>query len=355
MSVVKRGSVYHYRFMLDGTLHRGSTKETAPGKARQFEAMLITRIRQGQYQAKKAPLLEEFAAEFTRHIDKQLEASQLAPNSVRNYKNGVRLLIGTKIARMRLDQIGTADAAELSFPGGPSNGNMALRTLHRMLSYACELNLLRAAPKINLLEKVGREAVIEPWIEDLLLEFSPDYLADVIAIMLDCGMRPEEVCRMRWEHVHWGRNAILVPKGKSERSRRFVGMTDRMRMRLKAIQNDTEWVFPSDGGKSGKASATGHRVNLTKAWGLMLKAVKIRIKEQGLPALPADLVLYSARHTFATNFLANGGDLSKLMVLMGHASIMTTQKYLHPSTSDAAEVMNRHNRNKAGLRIVKSA
>jgi len=35
------------------------------------------------------------------------------------------------------------------------------------------------------------------------------------------------------------------------------------------------------------------------------------------------------RHSLATNFLANGGDLSTLQKIMRHRSITTTQKYIH--------------------------
>ena len=40
---------------------------------------------------------------------------------------------------------------------------------------------------------------IEPWMERALLEKMEQDVGDVFAIMLDCGMRPEEVMRSRWE------------------------------------------------------------------------------------------------------------------------------------------------------------
>jgi len=40
---------------------------------------------------------------------------------------------------------------------------------------------------------------------------------------------------------------------------------------------------------------------------------------------------------------------------MRHSSIVTTQKYLHPSTADAAEVMDQVNDKRKGLQLVKSA
>jgi len=43
------------------------------------------------------------------------------------------------------------------------------------------------------------------------------------------------------------------------------------------------------------------------------------------------------RHSLATNFLANGGDLSTLQRIMRHKNIATTQKYVHLAMHDVVE------------------
>jgi integrase len=101
----------------------------------------------------------------------------------------------------------------LAFPGGPSNANQASRTLRRMLSYAAEVGILRAVPRFKLREEHTREGTFTRGMETLLLRNASDPLYDVIVVMLDCRMRPEEVMRMRWEHIYWDRNWVLVPLG----------------------------------------------------------------------------------------------------------------------------------------------
>jgi hypothetical protein len=80
--------------------------------------------------------------------------------------------------------------------------------------------------------------------------------------------------------------------------------------------------------------------------------VVAKLAERRLPPVPEGLVLYSARHTGLTNFNAVvGGDQAKVARIAGHSDIRVTQKYLHPSITDAAELMNQHNK-KARLQLV---
>ena len=87
-------------------------------------------------------------------------------------------------------------------------------------------------------------------------------------------------------------------------------------------------------------------------WRNTVTKVKAAVAERRLPPFPEGVVLYSCRHTGATNYLSCvGGDVKKLSNILGHSDIRVTDKYLHPSTADAAEVMNRHNR--ARLQLIK--
>ena len=42
-----------------------------------------------------------------------------------------------------------------------------------------------------------------------------------------------------------------------------------------------------------------------------------------------ELSAHTIRHTFGTHYIANGGNIFSLKEIMGHASITTTQLYVH--------------------------
>jgi integrase len=332
MSVSKRGgNFYHYAFMIDGRRYRGSTKETSLAMAKRFESCMIREIREDRFNLhfRRAPRLSEFAIHFLQYVDDCVGANQLSPNTRRVYKSGWRLLSETRIADWRINKIKTSDAATLKFPCSAWNANMALRALRRILGYACEVRVLQVAPEIRTLKVLGCSMRIRPSVEAKLLEHLPGDAADVFRIILDSGMRPEEVMRMRWENVEWEFSRYFIPHGKTLESRRFVPMADRIVNVLRARQQGSKspWVFPGN-------SKAGHRTTVALSFE----------EARAAAGLDPRIVLYLARHEFATSFLECGGDIGTLQKILGHASITTTQKYLHPDIGLSVDIINRRNR-----------
>jgi integrase len=155
--------------------------------------------------------------------------------------------------------------------------------------------------------------------------------------------------RMRKEDIFWDRSAVLVPYGKSFKSKRYVPLSDRMRTLLRLREfGDSPWIFPS------KRARCGHLTTVHKQWTATVEAVNLALAEQKLPPIPAALVLYCSRHTFGTDMLAEGLNVVEVSKLMGHTDVKTTMKYLHPDTSQAALMVNNRNRPKS-LHLLKVA
>ena len=63
--------------------------------------------------------------------------------------------------------------------------------------------------------------------EKLYLLAASQPLRDVATMMLETGMRPDEVCRIRRENVHLDQGYLFNPFGKTKAARRKVPLTDR--------------------------------------------------------------------------------------------------------------------------------
>jgi integrase len=241
------------------------------------------------------------------------------------YTNGWRLLEGTEVAAMRLSAITRDDADRLPFPGGPGNHNNALRTLRRMLGKAEEWSVIKAAPKIKLMQEQARQRIIDAHIEAKLLPFCKQPLRDVVMIMRDSGMRNQkEVFRMRWEHLDWANDRYFVYESKSPKGRRFVPISPRVRQALLAryVGQKEGWVFPS------KRAKCGHLTTVSKQFE----------KARDSVGLPKDLVLYCARHGFGTEMYRATKNLFAVMNVMGHTAVSTTMKYQHQDIDEVAAV-----------------
>ncbi len=322
MSLHRRGGIYHYDFAIDGRRFRGTTKEKTASRARMIEAALINEAKQQKLNVRRRSLtLTEFSQRFLHWVD----GTRLEPKTKAYYRGGWKMLEATPIAAMRLSHITTDDAGALRFSHSPANANRALRTLRRMLGQAAEWGLIVAAPRVKLLKEEGRSALIDKDMEARLLAVAPQPLRDVAIIVLDTGMRPDEVFRMRWEDFTWDPGMIFVPRGKTKRSRRHLPMSERVIEALQARRNDqTEgWVFPSD-------SACGHTTTVAKAFAKVRDAL----------GLSKEIVLYSGRHSFATKVMGATGDLALVMRALGHSNAQTAMIYQHPSLEIVRSVIN---------------
>jgi integrase len=168
-----------------------------------------------------------------------------------------------------------------------------------------------------------------PESESKLLAVAGQPLRDVLVIMLDTGMRSEEVFRMRWEHVDFRQRLIFNPFGKTKNSRRYVPVSERMleALWLKAAGKTEGWVFPSN-------SKSGHLTTVAKAFSDACKRA----------GLSKSVVLYCARHTFGTYMLSATGNLAAVMKAMGLASAQTAMIYQHPGLDAIRRAVDEKNK-----------
>lgn len=324
----RRGNIWHYDFTIAGRRQRGSTRETSESRARKVESKLIARAEQMGPSAvlRRAPLLSSFVPRFTNWYE---NAPHLSPKTRRYYGVGLRRIMNTDLAGMTLDRITTEEVDSLGLDGSPAWVNQGLRTLRRLLGKAAEWKVIAAAPSIKLVKEQGRELTIDKASEAKLLAVGKQPMRDVLVIIQDTGMRPDEVFRIRIEHIDWSRQVIFNPQGKTRASRRNVPISKRMfeMLMIRCGEKREGWLFPS------KRAAGGHLTTVAKQF-------REARREAGLPE---DLVLYCARHTFGTAVYEATGNLAMVMKVMGHADARTAMHYQHPTLDPIRDAIDQRN------------
>lgn len=145
----------------------------------------------------------------------------------------------------------------------------------------------------------------------------------MILVLLDCGLRLKELTNLRLEDVDFTSCQLLVfGKGRKERLVPFSAPVRRMLLKYlnhrraltneKALWVDDEGIpFTDEGFRSFLARVerrTGVRVHTHKF-----------------------------RHTFASQYIADGGNPAYLQRLLGHTTPIMTNRYVHLVDTDARE------------------
>ena len=148
-------------------------------------------------------------------------------------------------------------------------------------------------------------------------------LKDIARIILDTGMRPDEVFRIEFVHVDFSQRSIFNTFGKTPAARRKLTMTDEVYTILKerAVSASSRYAFPSP-------------TNPGRPIGRVHKAHYGAVDRAGIRPR---FILYDLRHTYASRAVMAGVDLPTLAALLGHTSIQMTMRYVHPAEEHKRE------------------
>jgi integrase len=123
---------------------------------------------------------------------------------------------------------------------------------------------------------------------------------------------------LEWINVNFEHNFITVTthEAKNKKIRRIpINRSLReLLLKLNLTRNGNRYMFENP--KTGKAY-----MDLKRGWQSALESASIQ-----------DMRFHDLRHTFASHFLMNGGDLNTLKEILGHKDITTTSRYLTITT-----------------------
>lgn len=157
-------------------------------------------------------------------------------------------------------------------------------------------------------------------------------LHDMILLSLDIGPRAGELVHIRRESCDPVTGAVRIYKGSRDNDitkggasrllfagQLFPEAREMLRGRLSQPGNGP-YLFPGPDGKARDANG------LNRAMRRIMEKLKFN---EGVDDPRNTVVWHTLRHTYATKMLEAGTDIYTLKELMGHASVTTTEIYLH--------------------------
>lgn len=157
----------------------------------------------------------------------------------------------------------------------------------------------------------------------------PGAVRTILALLPRTGLRIGEACSLRLSGVEQrGNTTLLRFRGKGDKER-IVPLTTAAKAALNEYLEAThlpdDYLFPG----MLKGHLTPEAVRKTMR----------RLRGQA-PAL-GEITPHVLRHTWATGALRAGVDLRTVQAAMGHSSVNTTMRYLHPDTDMLVAAMER--------------
>jgi integrase len=222
----------------------------------------------------------------------------------------------------------------------PATVNRELACLRAMFNHAIKGDV----PLRNPISKTAAKVLREDNEQTRVLTYDEQvkYLAkasptlwDVATLMLETGMRPEEVYRIRPENVHLSENYLFNPYGKTKAAKRRIKLTAtansiiarRMKEAAERTSKDKDggaFLFPCE------ADATRPLPGIQSAHARALRESKV-----------AQFRPYDCRHTWATRAVEAGIDLVTLAAMLGHSKINMVLRYAHPTQEHQTKAMDK--------------
>lgn len=151
----------------------------------------------------------------------------------------------------------------------------------------------------------------------------------IILTLLDTGLRSSELCALRCRDYNNDEGRLFVAHGKGDKER-YVYMGERAQKAIWSYNLDRT-LKPNDILFATKTKNRLDRNNL-------------RHTLQGIADVAGvdDVYTHRFRHTFAINFLRNGGNVFELQRILGHEELDTVKVYLGLAQTDIATAQRTH-------------
>lgn len=158
---------------------------------------------------------------------------------------------------------------------------------------------------------------------DSLRAYSPGYLYPIIKMFAETAAKSTELVELTWEQVDLEKKSVTFCKRERVQKRTLTisgKLVEMLRLKLKGEKPD----------KQKRVFLTYYKEPFTCK---KLRKAIIEFREKG-NYKGDDWVIADLRHSFAVNFLTQGGDIKKLQRILGHYNVYDTKKLYGEAVKD---------------------
>ena len=276
---------------------------------------------------KEVPTLADFAGRF---LNGYARANRQKPSGIAAKETILRLHLVPLLGRQTLDTITNEDVQRLKLRLGtkaPKTVNNVLATLRRLLSVAVEWGVIDGMPCTIRQVKVSCPVMsfhdFDAFEQLVAAAQAVDANTHLIVLLGgEAGLRCGEMMALEWPDVDLGKRQLRICRSewhgqvtatKGGRTR-YVEMTRRLASALQEHRH-----------------LRGPRVLMDQGRSLSQKMVQNRVRRAARSAGLTQQGVHVLRHTFCSHLSMRGAPVAAIQALAGHASLATTQRYMHLS------------------------
>ena len=226
--------------------------------------------------------------------------------------------------------------------------NYHIIAMRSMLKFCDKYDIDTISPEKFEVSKTAPNSLVflEEWEADMMLEAPYIYTTNeikrvrdlaILNVLYGSGLRVSELCSMTYDNIRVDQKQFsIIGKWSKIRSVFMTNMAiDAINARLeirKWLTNNSKYIFVSLSN------------NINNGNSLTRSSVEELVKTYAkLSNISKKTTPHTLRHSFATKLLSKWIDIRQVQMMLGHASITTTQIYTHVSDkmlSDSHDVMN---------------
>jgi len=261
--------------------------------------------------------------DFLKNLETEIKIAKLSPYTLRNYSDSnKRLLAYIKKQPLEIEQQDIKNFLANKMDEQSSSSTILFLAA---IKFAFT-SLLQKDPTLGIKrpknEKKIPVVLTKDEIQRLFQATQTPKSNLILQLLYSSGLRVSEIVNLKPTDLDLNENIGWVREGKGKKDRMIIISKKLSTKLIKFIKKHDGWNYLFS-------------INKPLTTRNIQKIVQLTTRKAGIEK---SVHPHTLRHSFATHLLENGVDIRKIQVLLGHASLTTTQIYAHVSSTELKKI-----------------